>query len=215
LILSAQKTIHYDPHSQLINPLPHTIITIEKNKKTSKVLSFNPMQLLTQIFHKPNLLLNGKTITREAVRAIILKGDQVLMIYSTLNGDYKFPGGGVKRDEAHATALKREVLEECGAHLIKILAEFGRVEEYDLAEEEDFDLFCMHSYYYVCEVQDGFGAQNLDDYEHKYGFTPKWVALEHAITVNRALLENPPPNIQRWMRREWYVLEELNKLEEK
>ena len=158
------------------NPIPHTIISIGKYKKISKVLSFNPMQLLTQIFHKPNLSLSGKTISREAVRAIILKGDQVLMVYSTLNGDYKFPGGGVKRDEAHATALQRE-----------------------------FDLFRMNSYDYLCEVEDNFGAQNLDEYEDEYGFTPEWVTLEHAIAVNRSLLENPPPNIQRWVRRELFV----------
>ncbi len=167
------------------------------------------MQLLTQIFHKPDLSLNGKTVTRDAVRAIVLHGDQVLMVYSRLNGDYKFPGGGVKRDEAHATALQREVLEECGARLITILGEFGRVEEYDLAQEDEFDLFRMNSYYYLCEVEDGFGAQNLDDYEHEYGFTPEWVSLEHAIAVNSALLENLPTNIQRWVRRELFVLEQI------
>ncbi len=166
------------------------------------------MQLLTQIFHKPNLSLSGKTVTRKAVRAIILRGDQVLMVVNT-NGDYKFPGGGVKRDESHATALTREVLEECGARLIRLVADFGRVEEYDLALEDEFDLFRMDSYYYLCEVEDDFGAQNLDDYEHQYGFTPEWVSLEHAIAVNRALLENPPPNIQRWVRRELFVLETI------
>jgi len=167
------------------------------------------MQLLTQIFHKPNLSLSGKTVTREAVRAIVMHGNQVLMVYSTLNGDYKFPGGGVKRDEAHAAALRREVLEECGARLSSVIAEFGKVEEYDWAKEEEFDLFRMNSYYYLCEVEDGLGPQNLDDYEHEYGFTPEWVALEHAIAVNRTLLENPPPNIQRWVRRELFVLETI------
>lgn len=169
------------------------------------------MQLITQIFYKPNLSLNGKTVTRKAVRAIIMKSDQVLMVYSTLNGDYKFPGGGVKRDEAHATALTREVLEECGARLIRIIADFGRVEEYDLAQEDEFDLFRMNSYYYLCEVEDRFGAQNLDDYEFEYGFTPEWVPIEHAIAVNRALLDNPPANLQRWVRRELFVLDQLKK----
>jgi hypothetical protein len=97
------------------------------------------MRLLTQIFHKPDLSLSGNTVTREAVRAIILHGDQMLMVYSTLNGDYKFPGGGVKQGETHAIALQRE-----------------------------FDLFRMNSYDYLCEVEDGFDAQNLDDYEQEY-----------------------------------------------
>lgn len=209
-----KKSIQYDPHSQTYH-ISHTIISIVKFKEISNVLTYNLMQLLTQIFHKPDLSLSGKTVTREAVRAIILRGDQVLMVYSTLNGDYKFPGGGVKREEAHATALKREVLEECGVRLIRIIAEFGRVEEYDLAQEDEFDLFRMNSYYYLCEVGDGFGAQNLDDYEYEYGFQPEWVSVEHAIAVNRALLENPPPNIQRWVRRELFVLEQLKILEEK
>lgn len=172
------------------------------------------MKLLTQIFHKPNLSLNSKTVTREAVRAIILKGDQVLMVYSKLNGDYKFPGGGVEDGEQHTITLERELLEECGAQLKTVLGEFGQVEEYDEAEEEEFDLFCMHSYYYFCEIEDGLGSQNLDDYESAYGFNPEWVSLEHAIAVNSALLENPPPNIQRWVKRELFVLEVLATLNE-
>lgn len=167
------------------------------------------MQLITQILHKPNLTLNGKIVLREAVRAIILRGNQVLMVYSTLNGDYKFPGGGVEEGEEYITTLKREIKEECGAQLKTILGEFGRVEEYDRAEEEEFDLFRMNSYYYQCEVDDGFGVQKLDDYEFAYGFKPEWVSIEHAIDVNRALLENPPPNIQRWVRRELLVLETI------
>lgn len=167
------------------------------------------MRLLTQIFHKPNLSLMAKTVTRNAVRGIILRDDQVLMVHSLVNGDFKFPGGGVQDGEEHSTTLQRELLEECGVQLKAILGEFGHVEEYDQAEEDDFDLFCMHSYYYFCEVEDGFGAQNLDDYEFEYGFTPEWVRVEEAIAVNRELLENPPPNIQRWVRRELFVLETI------
>ncbi len=72
------------------------------------------MKLLTQIFHKPNLSLIAKTVTRNAARAIILRRDQVLMVHSLVNGDYKFPGGGVEDGEEHATTLQRElfVLEE-------------------------------------------------------------------------------------------------------
>jgi 8-oxo-dGTP pyrophosphatase MutT (NUDIX family) len=170
------------------------------------------MRLLKEIYHKPNLPLQGRMVTREAVRAIILKEDKLLMVFSLVNGDYKFPGGGVQVGEEHQTALERELLEECGTRLTGILREFGCVIEYDLVEEEEFDLFKMTSFYYLCEVEDDFGGQNLDEYEQAYGFHPEWVTLEHAIEVNRALLENPPPNIQRWVRRELYVLEEIENL---
>ena len=170
------------------------------------------MNLLTQIYHKPNLSLEGKTVTREAVRAIVLNGDSVLMVFSKLNGDYKFPGGGVKRGESPEFALRRELMEECGAQLRAILGEFGKVEEFDQPKENQFDLFKMTSYYYICDVEEGFGQQNLDDYEFEYGFTPEWVSIDQAIQTNRALLENPPPSIQRWVRRELFVLEAIAKL---
>ncbi len=169
------------------------------------------MELLTQIFHKPNLQINSKTITREAVRAIILRGDQVLMVHSLVNGDYKFPGGGVEDGEEHTATLRRELLEECGAQLKNVLNEFGRVEEYDKAKEDEYELFCMHSYYYLCEIEASLGSQDLEEYESAYGFTPEWVTPEHAIAVNRALLENPPTSIQRWVKRELFVLEQIRK----
>ena len=34
--------------------------------------------------------------SNEAVRAVILRGLELLMVYSSNVGDYKFPGGGVK-----------------------------------------------------------------------------------------------------------------------
>jgi 8-oxo-dGTP pyrophosphatase MutT (NUDIX family) len=165
------------------------------------------MQLLKEIYHKPNLSLHGRMVTREAVRAIIVKDDKLLMVFSPVNGDYKFPGGGVQVGEEHRTTLEREIMEECGTRLTGILREFGCVVEYDLAEEDEYDLFKMTSYYYLCEVEDGFGEQNLDEYEQAYGFRPEWVTLEHAIEVNRDLLENPSDNLQRWVMRELFVME--------
>lgn len=133
----------------------------------------------------------------------------MLLVHSLTNGDYKFPGGGAEEGEEHKATLKRELLEECGAQLKAVLGEFGRVEEYDKAKEDKYELFCMHSYYYLCEIEDHLGKQCLDDYECEYEFTPEWVTLEHAITVNRALLQNPPPTLQRWVKRELFVLEML------
>jgi len=46
------------------------------------------------------------------VRSIILDDDRVLMVYSSRNGDYKFPSGGIESGETHKKALIREVQEE-------------------------------------------------------------------------------------------------------
>lgn len=66
---------------------------------------------MIEIFCKENLNLNGKIYYREAVRGIIMKGSEILLIYSEKNGDYKLPGGGIEEGETHKQALIREVQE--------------------------------------------------------------------------------------------------------
>jgi 8-oxo-dGTP pyrophosphatase MutT (NUDIX family) len=50
---------------------------------------------------------------REAIRAIILQKNTILLVHSN-KGDYKFPGGGVEGQESHSECLIREVAEETG-----------------------------------------------------------------------------------------------------
>lgn len=52
--------------------------------------------LLKEIFRTESVPTQGRTVFREAVRGIILNGQDVFMIHSPVNGDYKFPGGGVQ-----------------------------------------------------------------------------------------------------------------------
>ena len=163
------------------------------------------MEILTEIHRKKGINVNGKTIHRTAVRAVILRARELLMVYSSNVGDYKCPGGGVEEGESHEQALARELREECGASLLSVDGELGAVIEYNLAEEKDFDIFKMTSYYYFCQAGDDFGAQKLDDYERDLGFKPVWVNIDHAISTNQPLLnsENPP----EWLKREIFMLE--------
>lgn len=165
------------------------------------------MQILAEIHRSQGIKLNGKIIHREAVRAVVLRVQDLLMVYSSNIGDYKFPGGGVDMGETHQQALAREVQEECGISLLQVGNEIGRVIEYDLPVEQDYDVFKMTSYYYACEAQGGFGLQKLDGYELDLGFVPVWVNLDHAIQVNQSLLDLPDP--PKWLRREIFVLEYL------
>ena len=78
------------------------------------------MKLLKKIVRTQGINFEGETIYREAVRGIILNGKKLLMIYSSKDGDYKFPGGGVELGETYEETLVREVKEESGAlELIK------------------------------------------------------------------------------------------------
>jgi 8-oxo-dGTP diphosphatase len=173
-----------------------------KRAVSDKILS---MQILTVIHRRPGINTEGKTIYRTAVRGVILRGSNLLMIHSSNVGDYKFPGGGVDEGETQAQALGREIQEECGTSLTRIGRKIGAVIEYNLPMENDYDVFKMTSHYYECEVSDHFGLQKLDGYEQDLGFKPTWIDIGNAIQLNKALLHsgNPP----EWLRREIFVLE--------
>jgi 8-oxo-dGTP pyrophosphatase MutT (NUDIX family) len=164
------------------------------------------MPVLTEIHRASGINTQGRTIQRTAVRAVILRGRELLMVYSANVGDYKFPGGGVNVSETHAQALARELLEECGASLLSVDGEVGAIVEYNLPMEKDFDVFKMTSYYYLCRIDDGnFGAQKLDDYEADRGFQPIWIDIDQAIEANQLLLNTSVD----WLRREIFALEYL------
>ena len=134
-----------------------------------------------------------------------MQGKNLLMVYSSKAGDYKFPGGGIDRGETHQIALVREIREECGAAVVSIHGELGKVIELDIPLEQEYDVFNMASFYYLCEVDPNFGEQSLDQHEKELGFTPVWVDIDKAISANRMLLgSNTYP---RWTPREIFVLE--------
>jgi 8-oxo-dGTP pyrophosphatase MutT (NUDIX family) len=166
------------------------------------------MQLLIEIFRTEGVSTEGRIIFREAVRAIILNGREVYMIHSPVNGDYKFPGGGVLPGESHEQALRREVREESGRSVRAIEGEFGMVIEYDIPEEPDYDLFKMASYYYLCGLNETLASQNLDDYERDLAFQPEWIDIDCAIEANKIVLASQGEK-PLWTRRETFVLELL------
>ena|SRR5688572_11349469 len=163
------------------------------------------MKILAEIHRHTGINTKGKTIYRTAVRGVILRGRSLLMIYSSNVGDYKFPGGGVTEGETHAQALSREIREECGTFLTQFGHEIGAVIEYNVPLEKDYDVFKMTSYYYQCNVGDDFGAQELDAYEKDLGFKPRWIDIENAVQLNKALLHSD--KAPEWLRREIFVLE--------
>lgn len=150
----------------------------------------------------------GNVNYREAVRAVIIKNNKILMVHS-INEDYKFPGGGIKRGENKIEALVREVEEETGYVCTKIIKKLGIVTEKSKDKYVHDRIFKMISYYYIAEVSDEKKEQKLDAYEEKLCFTPVWVDLLEAITNNERIIELKQDNKPNWIGRETYVLKEV------
>ena len=167
------------------------------------------MKLLKTIYHDKNINLEGKTFHREAVRGIIFRDEKLLMVYSPVYGDYKFPGGGMNTRESHLEALRREINEECGAEMTQVTGELGKMEEYAVdVLKEDYETFKMTSYYYFCEIDGELGAQKLDAYEEEVGYQPVWVDIDTAIEKNKRRLAKLS-SFSHWTRRETFILEML------
>lgn len=151
---------------------------------------------------------NTNIIRREAVRAIILKGNKILMVH-TNKGDYKFPGGGVKKEENYEESLIREVREETGYIVNNVKEKMGVIIERKIDEYEKHSIFEMISNYYLCEISDKKTVQQLDDYEFKLDFQPVWIPLDKAIHFNEEILKMGNKKMNAWVKRDTNVLKEL------
>jgi ADP-ribose pyrophosphatase YjhB (NUDIX family) len=140
---------------------------------------------------------------RAAVRAVIRRGQDLLLVHSAAGGDFKFPGGGIEAGESVAEALAREVREECGREV----AGFGRtllvVDERRTGQDPGW-ILQMTSTYLECRVGGRRHPTRLDAYEEQLGFRARWMSIPDALAANEAVLaagrEWP------WVQRETRVL---------
>ena len=164
------------------------------------------MRLIKEIYRDKDINVLGKQIYREAVRGIIKRGNKILMIYSSKQGDYSFPGGGVDIGETYQEALLREVREECGARVTNICSDFGKMVEYAIPIESEYDVFKMTSYYFICEVDQIFEEQKLEEYEKELGFEPVWIDIDTAIEANLDIINNKVTDAPKRTQREVTIL---------
>ena len=153
---------------------------------------------------------NTNIINRQAVRAVIINKDMIFMVH-TNKGDYKFPGGGVNKEETHEGTLEREIKEETGYFLKSGSKKIGIVVERNIDKFEKDSMFEMVSHYYLCEISSEKTVQQLDDYEEKLGFHPIWINIDKAIEGNEQLLKEQSKEINPWVARETRVLKAIGK----
>jgi len=165
-----------------------------------------------ELYRDDKNLLNfdkSKIVLRNAVRAIILKENNILMVHLEKTNEYKFPGGGVEKNETVEEALKREVLEETGCNVNKTNEKIGIITEYAIAMENKNNIFKMISEYYSVSIDDKQFDQKLDDYEKELLFKPCWINIEKAYQANKKLIDNKCDSTP-WIKRETRVLEIIN-----
>lgn len=162
-----------------------------------------------EIYRSPVERGSEPDVVRIAVRGVAISAGRILMVYSPVNGDCKFPGGGVEEGESHAEALVREVREETGLIAGGPFRCIARIREYGPAMEPDAEVFMMDSYYYRIQIDGALeGEQSLDEYEERLRFTPKWTTLAEALATNEALVASDRAT-PRWTPRETWMLKHL------
>ena len=167
------------------------------------------MKLLFEI-DKKNYDNDGKAFIRPSARAIIIKDNKIYMVHSLVYDYYKFPGGGIEKDESTIDALIRETKEEAGLIVIKdSIKEYGYVHRVQKADEPSYSKFVQDNYYYICDVENKILEQQLDDYENFEKFTLEIVDPKIVININRNK-EHGPKDLDM-IEREAKVLELLIK----
>jgi 8-oxo-dGTP pyrophosphatase MutT (NUDIX family) len=164
---------------------------------------------MTSIFtvtHPERLSPCGQLSKREAVRAVIADGTDLLMLYTRRYDDYSFPGGGVAEGEENEACLLRELQEETGAAAVAIKRYLGYVDELRPDRRDSPDTMLMRSHFYECTVERTLGKSSPEDYEVANGMVAVWVDARTALEHNEALLRTRPQNMGLSIYRETQML---------
>ncbi len=148
------------------------------------------MRLLKSTVHSDIIDLAVNTIQRKATRAIVLNGDNILLLYTQRYHDYSLPGGGIDDGEDTISGLKRELMEETGAQHISDIKEFGLYEEFRPWYKNDAQVIHMLSYCYTCTIDGELLDPSFEAHEIQNGMTPLWMNIHQAITHNEHTIAN-------------------------
>lgn len=149
------------------------------------------MRYIHTAIHSDIHTLEEKSIMKRlATRAIALRGEMILMLYTERYHDYSLPGGGVDEDEDLVSGLIRELTEETGAKNISNIEKFGIYEEYRPWYKPDFDIQHIISYCYTCTVDKELGDTRFEHYELSNGMKPVWINIHEAISHNENTIAN-------------------------
>lgn len=129
-------------------------------------------------------------IVRHAARAVVVRGEDILLLYTARYHDYSLPGGGIDEGEDEIAGLVRELKEETGATGIRNVKPFARYDEYRPWYKSDADIIHMISHCYVCDIDAQLGDTSYESYEVNNGMKPLWMNIHQAIAHNEEVIAN-------------------------
>lgn len=111
---------------------------------------------------------------REASRAVIIRGGEVLTSHEVLSGVWSLPGGGLEDGESSEECCVREVLEETGYKV--------SIADWFLTVLEFYDEAIYINKFYICEII-GEGERKPTKYEIDVGERPEWIGIDQLLPI--------------------------------
>ncbi len=142
------------------------------------------MRLLKSTVHPDIKDLSAACFKRDATRAIVLRGREILLLHTQRYDDYSLPGGGIDEGEEPINGLIRELREETGAQNIGNIVEFGCYEEYRPWYKDNMQIVHMQSFCYRCTIDEQLQSPSFEAHEIANGMTPCWIDIHQAIAHN-------------------------------
>lgn len=167
------------------------------------------MRLLGKLVHPAAPTETLAILHRRAARGIVLRDEQILLLYTARYDDFSLPGGGVDEGEDLQTGLRRELEEETGAQNVQIISEFGRIEEERPYHRNDFNALHMKSYIFHCDIDETLGSARMEHYETNNGMEALWVNIHEALRHNQAVMKSAPKNMGQSIPRETLLLSRI------
>ena len=145
------------------------------------------MMKLISVIDTQDYEFNFAVKTSQAVRAVVIERDKILLLKSDKNNYYTFPGGKANGlDESLSECLKRETVEETGYVINdKSIRDMGFIIVIKKDSMEENTISNTTNYYYFADVKKSvIATPYFNDFEIEEELHPVFVPIKEAYEEN-------------------------------